>query len=125
MIKLYLLTKQIHRLILYVTVLLIAFMSVTGLILKYPTLSIHYLPFLDLGLIRYIHNEFSLYFIAAVSYTHLDVYKRQHIEGCCWNRLHKIYKDADTSNKSQEPEDKVMCDFFRVVIDKTLFKQQM
>ena len=50
---------------------------------------------------------------------------RSHIEGCCWNRLHKIYKDADTSNKSQEPEDKVMCDFFRVVIDKTLFKQQM
>ena len=66
MIKLYLLTKQIHRLILYVTVLLIAFMSVTGLILKYPTLSIHYLPFLDLGLIRYIHNEFSLYFIAVL-----------------------------------------------------------
>lgn len=53
--------KQIHRLVLYVTTLLILFMSSTGIALKYPSFFSQRLSFIDLGLIRFLHNEFSLY----------------------------------------------------------------
>lgn len=60
MIKLYLLSKTVHRLFLYLTTYLIIFMSVTGILLKYAIFG--RLPFLNLGSIRYLHNEMSIYF---------------------------------------------------------------
>lgn len=66
MIKIYLVMKQIHRLVLYITTLFILFMSVTGIILKYPSFFSQKITFLDLGLTRYLHNEISLYFSASL-----------------------------------------------------------
>lgn len=65
MIKIYLLAKIIHRLFLYLTSFLIIFMSITGLLLKYSFFS--RLPFLDLVLVRILHNDFSIYFVISLS----------------------------------------------------------
>lgn len=61
MTKLYLWAKVIHRLFLYLTSFLILFMSITGIVLKYSFFS--NLPFLDVGLMRFLHNDFSIYFV--------------------------------------------------------------
>lgn len=66
MIKIYLVTKQIHRIVLYITTLFILIMSVTGIILKYPSFFSQKMTFLDLDLTRYLHNEISLYFSASL-----------------------------------------------------------
>ena len=64
MTKLYLLSKTIHRLFLYLISYMIIFMSVTGVILKYSFFSDR--AYIDLGLIRYLHNEFSIYFAVSL-----------------------------------------------------------
>lgn len=64
MIKLYLWTKTLHRIFLYLASYLIIFMSFTGIILKYPFFS--RFTFLDLGLLRSLHNEFSIYFVVSL-----------------------------------------------------------
>lgn len=64
MTKLYLLSKTIHRIFLYLTSYMLIFMSVTGIMLKYSFFRDW--RFLDLGLIRYLHNEFSIYFAVSL-----------------------------------------------------------
>ncbi|NMB84104.1 hypothetical protein GYA28_02335 [Candidatus Roizmanbacteria bacterium] len=54
MIKLYLFSKKIHRVLVMAVVFLGSIMGITGLILKYH-LS-------DYGLIRWLHNQLSLFF---------------------------------------------------------------
>jgi uncharacterized iron-regulated membrane protein len=63
MTKLYLLSKVLHRVSLYFTSLLIVFMSLTGICLKYPQANLFHL---DMGLIRSLHSNFSLYFVLAL-----------------------------------------------------------
>lgn len=60
MTKLYLLSKTIHRLTMYLTVLLTLFMATTGLLLKYslPLLD----PFIKIEFVRYMHNNVSVSF---------------------------------------------------------------
>lgn len=59
MIKVLILAKKIHRLFVLFTVLLIVIMSATGTFLKFPTFFSQF-SFLDLGLMRYIHNNLSI-----------------------------------------------------------------
>ena len=58
--KLYLWTKEIHRLFIYLTSFLIFIMSITGMLLKFSIFKS--LSLLDLGLVRSLHNDFSIYF---------------------------------------------------------------
>jgi hypothetical protein len=37
-------------------------MSITGLLLKFPSLTENYLKFIDLDFIRFLHNKLSVYF---------------------------------------------------------------
>jgi len=64
MIKLYLFTKLIHRLSLYATSFFVLFMSLTGIVLKYSFFK--KFSSIDMGLIRYLHGELSIYFVAAL-----------------------------------------------------------
>lgn len=59
-VKLYLWSKSIHRITLFVTLFLTGIMSVTGLVLKYPSLGIFF-PF-DSVFVRSVHSVFSTYF---------------------------------------------------------------
>ncbi len=58
----YLISKKIHRLLVLIILTIGLLMAVTGLMLKYPSFAMEYLPFLNLGKIRYLHNSLSLYF---------------------------------------------------------------
>ncbi len=58
---LYIYSRKLHRIILLAVSTLILIMGVTGLAMKYPQFSqvLH----LDLGMLRYIHNQLSLLFV--------------------------------------------------------------
>lgn len=60
--KLYLLSRQIHRFLVLVISTLTVLMAGTGLMLKYAQFFSKYLPFIDLGMARYVHNNLSPYF---------------------------------------------------------------
>ena len=60
--KLYLFAKQIHRLLIILITGLGAVMAGTGLMLKYPSRAVRFLPGLDLGLVRFIHSTLSTAF---------------------------------------------------------------
>ncbi len=54
--------KKVHRyLVLGILVLGLA-MGITGLLLKFPKIAADYLTFIDLGYIRFLHNNLSTYF---------------------------------------------------------------
>lgn len=58
----YQLSRKIHRLlVLLITVLGLA-MAGSGLLLKYPSFVSQSLSFIDLGLLRYLHNRLSPWF---------------------------------------------------------------
>jgi hypothetical protein len=59
--KLYILSRKIHRILVMIISVIGILMAITGVILKYPFISKN-LSFLDLGLIRYLHNNLSPYF---------------------------------------------------------------
>lgn len=48
----------------YAATFLIIFMSLTGIVLKYSFFK--KFPSIDMGLIRYLHGELSIYFVAAL-----------------------------------------------------------
>ena len=61
MTKLYLFSKKVHRfLVVFIAVIGLS-MSVSGMVLKYPFIS-EKLTFIDLGMVRYIHNNLSPFF---------------------------------------------------------------
>lgn len=62
MIKLYLFSKSIHRILVILISVVGLFMAVTGILLKY-TFLVTKLSFFDLGLIRYLHNNLSPIFV--------------------------------------------------------------
>ena len=64
MIKLYLFSKKIHRILVIVIITLGIIMSVTGTTLKYPFFA--RLFNLDLGLIRQLHNNLSPFFVVVL-----------------------------------------------------------
>lgn len=66
MTNIYQLAKAVHRvLVLVVTVLLIV-MAGTGLLMKYPAFASRYVGVLDVGLVRFIHNQLSVAFTAVL-----------------------------------------------------------
>ncbi|MFA5107261.1 MAG: hypothetical protein WC497_02955 [Patescibacteria group bacterium] len=58
----FLLSKKIHRLLVLLISALILVMATSGLLLKYPDFVSRSLSFIDLGLLRYIHNRLSPWF---------------------------------------------------------------
>ena len=58
MIKLYLFSKTIHRILIIIMSVIGIFMSITGILLKYTFLATKF-SFIDLGQVRYIHNNLS------------------------------------------------------------------
>ena len=60
MIKLYLLSKKIHRVLVIAISLMILFMEITGFFLKYS--SVANIFSVDLRLARYLHNSLSPFF---------------------------------------------------------------
>lgn len=60
MIKLYVFSKSIHRILALIMVVSTFIMAGTGLIMKYNILSKFFN--LDLGLVRFVHNNFSIVF---------------------------------------------------------------
>lgn len=58
MIKYFIVARKIHRFLVLVVTSLSLIMAFTGLLLKFPFLSSK-LNFLDLGMIRYVHNQLS------------------------------------------------------------------
>ncbi len=65
MTKIYIWAKSIHRLLLYLTTFLIVFMSISGIVLKFPFFSSF--PFVEIGLIRKLHNDLSIYFVISLT----------------------------------------------------------
>ncbi len=64
MIKLYIFSKSIHRLLALIMVVSTFIMAGTGIILKYSALS-DFMN-LDLGLVRFVHNNFSVVFVVVL-----------------------------------------------------------
>jgi hypothetical protein len=62
MIKIYLFMKKVHRILVLIIITLGLFMGATGTLLKFSAFSAKYFSFFDLGLIRYLHNQISIYF---------------------------------------------------------------
>lgn len=62
MIKLYLFSKKIHRVLVLIITVIGVLMSITGVLLKYTFISTKF-SFIDLGLIRFIHNNLSPFFV--------------------------------------------------------------
>jgi len=56
MTKYYLLAKKFHRILVLIITVFSLLMGITGLMLKYPTLSFN---LINLGLVRYLHNQLS------------------------------------------------------------------
>ena len=62
MTKLYLFSKKIHRLLVFVVLALGLFMMLSGLMLKYTAYFIDNFKFIDLVMMRYLHNSVSIIF---------------------------------------------------------------
>ncbi len=60
--KIFLFCKKIHRILVLVISTATVFMALTGLMLKYTSFFSKYFGFIDLGMIRYVHNNLSVYF---------------------------------------------------------------
>ncbi len=58
----FLLSKKIHRLLVLLISALILVMATSGLLLKYPDFVSRSMSFVDLGLLRYVHNRLSPWF---------------------------------------------------------------
>ena len=64
--KLYLYSKSIHRISLFAMVALTMIMGGTGTMMKYPSF-FSSIPFVDLALMRAVHNMMSIYFSIVLS----------------------------------------------------------
>ena len=65
MTKVFIWAKSIHRLFLYLTTFLIFFMSISGILLKFTFFNSF--PFIEIGLIRKLHNDLSIYFVLSLT----------------------------------------------------------
>ncbi|MFA6391660.1 MAG: PepSY domain-containing protein [Patescibacteria group bacterium] len=60
--NLYLFSKKIHRYLVIIIMSLGLLMTISGSLLKFPKIASEYLTFINMGLIRYLHNQLSTYF---------------------------------------------------------------
>ncbi len=65
--NLYSISRRIHRITALLTTILILFMAGTGVTLKYSAFVSANLPSLNLGLMRYLHNNLSPWFAIALT----------------------------------------------------------
>ncbi len=65
-VRLFVLCKKIHRLLVLVVAVLIVVMAGTGILMKYALFASKYFGFFDSGMIRYVHNNLSVYFAAVL-----------------------------------------------------------
>jgi len=64
MTNLYILSRKVHRILVLVISVVGLLMAITGILLKYTFFATKF-NFIDLGLVRYIHNNLSPYFTIA------------------------------------------------------------
>lgn len=64
--QLFVLSKKIHKLLLLVIVTLGLIMMITGTMLKYTFIHTKLFSFIDLGYVRYLHNNLSTFFSLAL-----------------------------------------------------------
>ena len=62
MTKLYLWSRQLHRILVLIITALGLIMALTGFLLKYSSFAASHLKFINLGLVRYLHNQLSPFF---------------------------------------------------------------
>lgn len=62
MIKIFLLAKKIHRLLVLAMIVMTSLMAGTGILLKYISSVAEKFPSIDLNQVRYIHNNLSVAF---------------------------------------------------------------
>lgn len=62
MTNIYQLSRKVHRYLVIIIISLGLLMIISGVLLKYPKITIDYLTFIDLGFVRFIHNQISTYF---------------------------------------------------------------
>lgn len=77
MIKLNVFARKMHRLCVMAIVLLSILMGGTGLILKYPDFIYEHMPWVNVSLVRSLHNAISPYFagvLAVMALTGLYMY---------------------------------------------------
>jgi len=67
MTKIYLWSKKIHRILVIVITFMTLIMAGSGLLLKYNSWA-NNLPFLDLGVMRYVHNNLSVLFAIVLGF---------------------------------------------------------
>ena len=94
----YLFSRKIHRLFVLLITALALVMSGSGLLLKYPEFVSRSLSFIDLGLLRYVHNRLSPWFgvllvlmaLTGVIMYFYPVYTKRKLAG--------MRKDSENSN---------------------------
>ncbi len=86
--------KKIHRILVLIIITLGLFMIATGTLLKFSAFSTKYFSFFDLGLIRYLHNQISIYF---------SIILLLMIFSGSWMYVYSWLKGR---NKNQPPQDK-------------------
>ncbi len=62
MINTFVFMKQVHRFMVLGILVLGLAMGITGVLLKFPSIAANYLMFIDMGYIRFLHNNLSTYF---------------------------------------------------------------
>lgn len=62
MINTFVFMKKVHRYLVLGILILGLGMGITGLLLKFPKIAADYLTFIDVGYIRFLHNNLSTYF---------------------------------------------------------------
>lgn len=65
--NMYLISKKIHRLIALLTAMFILLMAGTGIMLKYSSFISTKFSFINLSLVRYLHNQLSPWFAIALA----------------------------------------------------------
>jgi uncharacterized iron-regulated membrane protein len=62
MINLYQFSRKIHRYLVIIIISLGLLMTISGSLMKYPKIASEYITFINMGYIRYLHNQLSTYF---------------------------------------------------------------
>jgi len=95
MINLFLFSKKIHRYLVIIIISLGLLMTTSGVLLKFPEIASNYLTFINMGFVRYIHNQLSTYFGIALFLMTLTG---------TWMYFYPMWKQRKNKEKTNIPE---------------------
>lgn len=96
--SLYIYSRKLHRILLFVVSTLTLIMGMTGLVMKYPKLGA--ILHLENSMVRYVHNKLSVLFVAvlgAMMLTGLYMYFYP------WYQQRRALRDTSTAPPPQPP----------------------